>query len=122
MPKQETVSYKANFKEEVDEKSGEVTQEATSYDGTIVYNFPESMDEAVQMFGERPSLSALNDAVRIKVQALCRRHLTQEEAQEAANGYVPGVSVRGTGATQKQVKEVLSKMPKEELEKLLASL
>lgn len=74
------------------------------------------------MFGEKPTLSAFIDALKIKVQALCRRHETQEEAQEAANGYVPGVSARGTGATQKQVKEVLSKMPKEELEKLLASL
>lgn len=122
MPKQETVSYKANFKEETDEKTGDVIQEAHSYDGTIVYNFPETVDEAIQMFGEKPTLSALNDAIKIKVQALCRRHLTQEEAQEAANGYVPGVSARGTGPSQKQVKEVLSKMSKEDVEKLLANL
>ncbi len=121
MPKQETVSYKANFKEETDE-TGAVTQEASSYDGTVLYNFPESLEEAGQMFGEAPALSALNDAIKIKVQALCRRHLTQEEAQESANSYIPGVSSRGTGPTQKQVKQVLSKMSKEDIEKLLATL
>jgi hypothetical protein len=122
MPKQETVSYKANFKDEVDEKTKEVTREAFSYDGTVVYNFPESTEEAVQMFGEKPTLSAFCDALKIKVQALCRRHETQDEAQEAANGYVPGVSARGTGPTNKQVKEVLSKMTKEQVEELLAGL
>lgn len=121
MPKQEVVSYKANFKEEKNEQ-GEVTQEASSYDGSVAYNFPESLAEAAQMFGEAPALSALNDAVRIRVQALCRRHETQEMAQESANTYIPGVSTRGTGPTQKQVKEVLSKMSKADIEKLLETL
>jgi hypothetical protein len=119
--KAETISYKANLKEEKDDE-GNVTAEALSYDGTVVYNMPETIEEAVQMFGDAPALSAMLDMVKIKVQAICRRHRTQEEAQEAVSGYVPGVTTRGTGPTQKQVKEVLSKMSKEDLEKLMKEL
>ena len=121
MPIQETISYKANFSAETDDDGNE-TAAAESYEGTVLYNMPESLDEAAQMFGEVPALSCLCDMVKIKVQALCRRHRTQEDAQEAANSYIPGVSRRGTGPTQKQVKEVLSKMSKEQIEELLAGL
>ena len=126
MPKQEAISYKAKFAAEMSEvKEGEEAMEispAFAYDGSVVYNLPESSSDAVQMFGEGPTIDLIVRSLKIDVQNLSRRYRTQEEAQEAVNGFVPGVSRRASGPSTKQVKELLSKMSKEEIEKLLAGL
>ena len=127
MPKQDTISFKANFpevKEERDENGNiKVAHvEASSYSGTVLYNMPETVEEALQMFGEQVVLTKFVQSVTIDVQSICRRYKTQEEAQEAVNGYVPGIAKRSAGPSMKQVKEVMSKMSKEELQKLIESL
>lgn len=124
--KSELINYKAKFAPEMSEpKEGEEAVEispAFEYSGTVAYNMPESLEEAAQMFGEGPALSAMIDAITVRVQALSRRYRSQGEAQEAVATYIPGVSKKGTGPTQAQVKAVLSKMSKEDIEKLLAGL
>lgn len=126
MPKQETISYKAKFAPEMsEEKEGEEQVEiapAFAYDGSVLYNAPSDVAEASQLYGEAVTFDLIWRSLKIDIQNLGRRYRTQEEAQEVISTYVPGVSRRASGPTQKQVKELLSKMTKEDIEKLLAGL
>lgn len=132
MPKQEIVEYKANFKAEMSEpEDGSEPVELTpafSYSGSVTYNFAENADDAVQMFGEVPATDLINRSVKIDVQNLCRRYRTAEEAQEAANGFMPGVkrvsTAKSKDVTATEISKALSSgaITKADLEALLASL
>lgn len=132
MPKTEVVEYKANFKPEMSEPvEGEEAVEinpAYSYAGSVTYNMPETPDDAVLMFGEAPTIDLIRRSLKIDVQNLSRRYRTADEAQEAVNGYVPGVKrvseAKTKEVTADQVAAALStgKITKEQLEALIASL
>lgn len=97
-----------------DEQTGE------SISGTAVMNMPETIEEAVQMWGEDVCLSKLLSAVVINAQAICRAADSPEAAQEAINSFVPGVSrQRAGGPSQKAIVNAIKNISKERLAQLL---
>lgn len=65
-------------------------------EGTVSYNYAETADEAIQMFGAEAVLSGFSSQLTVDLQALIRRGLEKglpiEVIQDQASKYRPGVS------------------------------
>lgn len=114
MAKAEEISYSGKNKKE----------DGTEYEfsGQVTFSMPETVEEAVTMWGEDVCLSKILASVTIDVQRVCRAAEEAEKAQEAVSKYVPGVSRRGSGggssvtAIAKKLKELDPEKLKELLE------
>lgn len=91
---------------------------------TISYDLPESVQAAVERFGEDAVLNAVNDSFTIALQALIRRHIDKDpaEVQALADAWVPGQrgpAVKKTPA--EKAAAALKSMTPEQRAELLAS-
>lgn len=128
MATQETIKFSGTIpeqKEVVDEKSGDVTtpyKAAEKFAGEVVFNMPDSVEEAVQMWGAEVVLNKAQQAVIIDIQRIARSAEGDiEKAQENVNKFVPGVTRRDTGGpSMKALMEALKALPKEQRDALLA--
>ncbi len=111
MPKEVTINYSKKDKETQEEISGAVT-----------FPMPETVDEAVQMWGEEVCLGKLSQSVVINVQSVARAAENTEAAQESVNKFTPGVTrTRASGGfSQKAMLEAMKGLPKEELAAIMA--
>lgn len=111
---EETISYSKHEGEE------EVS-------GQVVMKMPETLQEAVQMWGEDVVLSKCLQSVRIDAQRIARSASSPEEAQEAINNWTPGVArktSRGGASISALLKQLKTLPPdkKAEVEQLLKSM
>ena len=86
--------------------------------GTVNFNMPESVEEAVKMWGEDVVLSNVNASVTVAVQAVARKFDDVEKAQEAVSKYTPGIKAsRGGGVSKSALAKLLGEMQKTDPEK-----
>lgn len=92
--------------------------------GTVSMNFPESVDEAIQMWGEEVMLKKCLAQVTIDARRLCYEAEGEEQAQEMVNNFTPGVGrERATsGISQKALMGLLRGKSKEEIAALIKQL
>ena len=92
--------------------------------GTVSMNFPESVEEAVQMWGEEVVLKKCLSQVTIDARRLCYEAEGEEQAQEMVNNFTPGVGRERTssGFSKKALLELLKGRPKEEVEAFIKQL
>lgn len=108
--KTERISY--SKKEGGEESHGEVT-----------YGMPETIEEAVQHFGEDVVLSKACASITIDIQRICRSADSPEAAQIAVDKFLPGVARARTisGVSKKALMELLKGLSKEKLQELMES-
>lgn len=96
--------------------------------GQVTMKMPETVEEAVRMWGEDVVLAKCLQAVRVDAQRICRAAGSAEEAQKAIDNWTPGVPrrVAGAGGTSLSalIKQLKSLPPdkKAEVEAMLKSL
>ena len=97
-------------------------EEAQSYKVSI--NFPESVEEAVQQWGEELVLNKCLAQVKIDARRLCYEAENEERAQEMVNSFTPGVGKERTssGISKKALYALLKGKSKEEIVALEAYL
>jgi len=96
-----------------DKDTGEVIE------GSVTFNEPESVEEAISMWGEDVCLSNLMASVVISVQRIARAADSPEAAQEAVSKFVPGVSRRTGGPTKSALLKELKGINESELAALI---
>lgn len=109
--KSEVVEYK--FKDEQNEV----------VEGEVLYSFPETVEEAVQKFGEATVMSHLNRNIKIALQAVCRGSESPEAAQKIADSWVPGITRTrsgGSSSIEAKAKKALDALDMDAIKKLLA--
>ncbi len=74
----------------------DVVKTAAGTEWTYSLDLPESIEEAVELFGKDNTLALLNAGLKVKKQAIAREMFkaekTREEVEEAVRGYRPGSS------------------------------
>ncbi len=100
-------------------KSEVAGEESQSFQVSI--NFPETVAEAVQMWGETLVLNKCLAQVKIDARRLCYEAENEEQAQEMVNNFTPGVGKERTssGISMKALVSLLKGRNKEEIEALL---
>jgi len=106
---------------EVEKETGKVLKYV--HKGEVTYNFPETLEEAVQMWGEEVVLNKCVATVRIDVGKVAKACETPDQSQAAADSFVPGVSRRGTGSiSQAALVSGFKNLSAEDQKKILAML
>jgi hypothetical protein len=84
---------------------------------TFDYNLPDSVEDAVEEFGEDVVLSIINQQVKIKVQAAARIKMQQgkanDEIQKWAGTYKPGLAAERKSNLDR-IAEAMAKLTPEE--------
>lgn len=114
--KQEVIEFTKTIRDEEGKPIGK-------QEGTVSYNMPEILEEAVQLWGEEVVLSNLLASIRIKIQGIARSAENTEEAQSFVNSYNPSVQrERVGGASKKAIFEALKAMSDEDRKAFLSQL
>ena len=95
------------------------------FSGTVTVQEPETVQEAIQAYGEDVCLSKIIQAVTIDRQRVCRTFKgDNEKAQIGMDQFKPGVSRprTGGGSSLSAVQKMLKELPKEERERILANI
>lgn len=112
------------MKQEGVEYSGK-DKDGTEFSGSVSYNFPESIQEAIEKWGEDVVLSKAVASVTIDLQRVCRTAGGNgEEAQKLVDAFIPGVTrprIAG-GVSMKAIKEKLKTMSADDKKALLEAL
>jgi len=87
--------------------------------GIVSFNFPETIEEAVNTWGEEVCLTNMLRNVTISVQRVARSADSLDAAQEAVNKFVPGVTSRSTGPSKAGVYRELDGLGEEDIAALL---
>jgi len=105
-----------------------VPEGAEPQTGTVSMNFPETAEEAIQVWGEEVVLKKCLAQVTIDARRLCYEAENEEQAQEMVNSFTPGIGRErsSSGVSQKALiglmKELLAKgKTKEEIMAMLQS-
>jgi len=101
-----------------------VPEGAEPQSGTVSMNFPESVEEATQTWGEEVVLKKCLAQVTIDARRLCYEAESEEQAQEMVNNFTPGVGRERmtSGVSQKALLQLLKGRSKEEIAALIAQL
>lgn len=112
-----SISYSGKGKDEE-------TKEEYSFEGSVTYALPTTVEEAIKAYGEEVVLSKVISAVTIDVQRVCRTAEDPDKAQAAVTSYMPGISkTRATGGiSQKALKEKLMALPEGDRKEVLELL
>jgi hypothetical protein len=121
--KAEEIKYSGSTEPELDKETKAVIKEAEKFSGTISYNMPETVDEAIQMWGEAVVLNKAQASVIIDLQRIARSaDGDSNKAQELADAFKPGVTRRGEGGdSNKSLIAKISKLTPDQLAALLAA-
>lgn len=113
MAKMEKVSVSANIKE-----NGKVVDTRTA---EVNYSFPETVQEAVKMFGEEVCLSKITQSVTIDLQGNLRRRLGQGQTVEQLQTYVDNVNHKDSSAPVQPWRPGVSAPRKSKTETILSA-
>lgn len=90
------------------------------------YNFGESLAEAVSLFGEEVVFDYFTANATVRLQAFVRTRIearkSEEEIQEEANGWKPGVVQRSSKDPKESIVKDFAKLSAAQRAELLASL
>ena len=89
--------------------------------GQVTYNFPETIEEAMQSWGEAVCIQKMNQTVRIDVGKVAKAGETPEQSQKFADEYVPGVARKSAagGVSMKAIMEALKLLPEDQRKAIL---
>lgn len=110
------------------EVSARAGNEETSPSCTVKYDFGDSLDEAVELFGADAVYARFKSASIVDLQALIRRHLEGEtpksadEIQALATAWKPGVQTRKRKSVGEKIEELLKDMSPADRAAALAQL
>lgn len=116
------------------EVTAQLGKDEDSPTATVVYDFGDNLDEAVERFGAEVVFSRFKSAAVIDLQALIRRGLgstdsegkptpkSVEEIQKLAEAWVPGVQTRKRKTDKEKAEELLAKLDPKTLAELLAQV
>lgn len=91
--------------------------------GTVTMTVPETVEEAVQMWGEDVVLQHAIASVKIAAQRICRSCDNAEEAQQAINNWTPGVPrAKEGGPSIRAITAKLRELPPEKRKEILAQI
>lgn len=92
---------------------------------TVNYDFGDDLADAVESFGADVVFERYRSAARVDLQAYMRtllsRNQSQEQIQEAVNGWKPGVRAQGK-TTAEKARDYFGKLTAEEKAALLSEL
>lgn len=93
-------------------EDGKPTGEKEQVQGEVIWNAPETLDEAIQQWGEGVVLSKALASIVIDIQRICRTASDANDAQELVDAFSPSISrERSTiGTSQKALIEALKAM------------
>ena len=120
--KKVNVSARVTAKSKAGEKAG-LTEDIST---AAVFNFPETVSEAVDMWGEDIVLNKIEQSVAIDAQSMLRRKLvagqTEEQIKAAAEEWKPSMGPVKKSAVEKAT-DLISKLTSEEdLDKILETI
>lgn len=95
------------------------------FSGEVVSQMPETINEAVDKWGDKVCLSKILQSVTINIQSICRAAEGDDaKAQAAVDTFVPGITQTRTasGVSMKVLKEKLGDLSKEDLDALIAQV
>lgn len=105
---------------------GNPTGDQEELSTTFSYDFPETIEEAVKMWGEDPCLDLIHSSARVKAQNAARNLLgkkSDEEIQAEMDEYVPTISRRQTLTMADRASRLAEKAKSpEEIEAAIAAL
>lgn len=102
--------------------SGQTEDEAVG----VTYDFGDTLEDAVDKFGENVVFNRVVSALTIDLQALIRRGIKAgkkpEEIQKMADEWTPGVKQISKKSPKEKVEEQLAKLSPEQRQELLKQL
>ena len=101
-------------------KKDKETAEEFSY--SISKSLPETLDEAVQVYGEAVVFNLFFRKVTQDLQNACRSQEDNESAQKVADEYTPGVARKRQPSELKQIIALMKEMKAEEVAAFLAQM
>lgn len=119
------LKYSGKTDEVKDKETGAIITPSVAFDGVVMANLPETLEEAKLKYGEAICLSKVIQAVKIDMQRICRVYEgDNDKAQAAIDQFVPGISRERAegGMSMKAVKEKLKGLTPAELDALLEDL
>ena len=106
-----------------DPETGE-TKRSKEAIGQVTYNMPDSVEEAIQRFGEEVALDLLNANLLIRIRAVAKGCDSVDAAQGVLNSWIPGVSREreSGGVSMKAIAAAFKGLSAEKRAEILASI